>query len=71
MATTLAKNTAAEDTRAPRDGAPSGEIPRPAAAKASLDPLAPTDRYRWVVPFAADPRRLSDRRPEAPRAPRA
>ena len=29
--------------------------------KSSVDPLAQTDHYRLVVPFARDPRRLSGR----------
>jgi hypothetical protein len=30
--------------------------------RSSVDPLAATDRYRLVVPYSADPRRLGARR---------
>jgi hypothetical protein len=40
----------------------SGPKSGPRQTSSSIDPLATTDRYRLVVPFSADPRRLVGKR---------
>jgi hypothetical protein len=47
-----------------------GRRPTP-GLRSSIDPLASTDRYRLVVPFSADPRRLGARRTGAERTERS
>jgi hypothetical protein len=48
-----------DDTTSPKPASPPSDPP----TASSVDPLAQTDRYRLVVPFTPDPRRLSARTP--------